>query len=42
MLDRAAERRWGIVALDIDLNTTTANGELVTHIIGAVARWESA
>ncbi|WP_426241854.1 recombinase family protein [Nocardioides sp. LHG3406-4] len=36
-----AEDRWGIVALDFDLNTTTANGELVAHILGAVARWES-
>lgn len=36
-----ADRRWGIVALDMDLNTTTANGQLVMHIIGAVAYWES-
>lgn len=36
-----ADTKWGLVALDFDLNTTTANGELVAHIIGAVARWES-
>jgi DNA invertase Pin-like site-specific DNA recombinase len=36
-----AEKRWGIVALDMDLNTATANGELVAHLIGSVARWES-
>jgi DNA invertase Pin-like site-specific DNA recombinase len=41
VLIERAEKRWGIVALDLDFNTTTANGELVAHIIGAVARWES-
>jgi DNA invertase Pin-like site-specific DNA recombinase len=41
VLIEESDKRWGIVALDFDLNTTTANGELVAHIIGAVARWES-
>lgn len=36
-----ADKRWGLVALDMDLNTTTANGQLVMHIIGAVSHWES-
>lgn len=36
-----ADTRWGIVALDMDLNTTTANGQLVMHLLGAVAHWES-
>lgn len=41
LIETAERRHWGIVALDFDFNTTTANGELVAHIIGAVARWES-
>ncbi len=36
-----ADRRWGLVALDMDLNTTTANGQLVVHLLGSVAQWES-
>jgi DNA invertase Pin-like site-specific DNA recombinase len=39
-MDRA-DKRWGIVALDMDLNTTTANGQLVVHLLGSVAQWES-
>lgn len=40
LLDKA-DHRWGLVALDMDLNTTTANGQLVVHLLGAVAHWES-
>lgn len=40
LIDRA-DRRWGIVALDMDLNTLSANGQFVIHVLGAVARWES-
>jgi DNA invertase Pin-like site-specific DNA recombinase len=40
LLDKA-DHRWGLIALDMDLNTTTANGQLVVHILGAVAHWES-
>lgn len=36
-----ANNRWGIVALDMDLNTTTANGQLVVHLLGSVSEWES-
>lgn len=40
-IDLSRKQRWGIVALDMDLNTTTANGRLVTRIIASVAEWES-
>jgi DNA invertase Pin-like site-specific DNA recombinase len=40
-LIKASKDKWGLVALDYDLNTATANGRLVAHIIGAVAEWES-
>lgn len=40
-IDLSRKQKWGIVALDMDLNTTTANGRLVTRIIASVAEWES-
>ena len=40
-IDLSTQQRWSMVALDYDLDTTTANGRLVAHIIGAVAYWES-
>lgn len=36
-----AGKRWGIVALDQDLNTRSATGRVVVHVIGAIAEWES-
>jgi DNA invertase Pin-like site-specific DNA recombinase len=41
LTDESLRQKWGIVALDHELNTTTANGRLVAHIIGSVAQWES-
>jgi DNA invertase Pin-like site-specific DNA recombinase len=41
LTDASLKHKWGIVALDHELNTTTANGRLVAHIIGSVAQWES-
>lgn len=41
LTDASLRHKWGIVALDHELNTTTANGRLVAHIIGSVAQWES-
>ncbi len=40
-IDLSRERRWGLVAIDMDLNTTSANGRLVIRIIASVAEWES-
>jgi DNA invertase Pin-like site-specific DNA recombinase len=40
-IDRSREKRWGLVAIDMDLNTTSANGRLVIRIIASVAEWES-
>lgn len=40
-IDLSAKQRWAIVALDHELNTTTANGRLVARIIASVAQWES-
>jgi DNA invertase Pin-like site-specific DNA recombinase len=40
LLDQAEKCRFGIVALDSDVDTTTAAGRLVATMVGAVAEWE--
>ena len=40
MAERARRRGWSIVALDVDVDTTTPNGELVANIVASVAQWE--
>lgn len=40
ILDRARRRNWGLVALDIGVDTTTPAGELVANVMAAVAQWE--
>ena len=40
LLDLAETHHFGVVALDSDVDTTTANGRLVTTMVGAVAEWE--
>lgn len=37
---RATREGWSIVALDIGVDTSTVNGELVANIIMALAQWE--
>ena len=33
-------RGWSVVALDVDVDTTTPTGELVANITSSVAQWE--
>lgn len=40
IVERARRRGWSIVALDVDVDTTTPNGELVANIVASVAQWE--
>jgi len=40
LLARAHDEGWGIVALDLDVDTSTPNGELVANIIMSLAQWE--
>lgn len=40
LLDRAQRLGWGLVALDLGVDTTTPAGELVGHVMAAVAHWE--
>lgn len=40
LLDRAQRQGWGVVALDLGVDTTTPAGELVANVMAAVAQWE--
>jgi DNA invertase Pin-like site-specific DNA recombinase len=40
LLDRAERRRWGILSVAENLDTSTAAGRLVVSVLGAVAQWE--
>lgn len=40
LLERAKEHDWKLVALDLDVDMTTANGEMVANMMVTVAQWE--
>ena len=40
LADRARRAGWSVVALDVDVDTTTPTGELVANITASVAQWE--
>jgi DNA invertase Pin-like site-specific DNA recombinase len=40
LLDEASRCRFGVVALDSDVDTTSASGRLITTVLGGVAEWE--
>lgn len=40
LLDRAQRRGWGLVALDLGVDTTTPAGELICNVMASVAQWE--
>lgn len=40
LLDRAQQHGWGLVALDLGVDTTTPAGELVANVMAAVSQWE--
>lgn len=40
MLETANKQGWGVVAIDLGIDTTTPTGELVANIMAAVSRWE--
>lgn len=40
LLDRSVVEGWGVVALDVDVDTTTATGRLVAHVMASVSEWE--
>lgn len=40
LLATARRQKWGVVALDLGVDTTTPSGRLVAHVLAAVAEWE--
>jgi DNA invertase Pin-like site-specific DNA recombinase len=40
VLALARRQKWGVVALDLGVDTTTPSGRLVAHVLAAVAEWE--
>lgn len=40
LLETANKQGWGVVAIDLGIDTTTPTGELVANIMAAVSRWE--
>ena len=40
VMQRAQQHGWGLVILDLAVDTTTATGELVANQVGSVAQWE--
>ena len=40
LVDRSRGQGWRLVALDVDIDTTTANGEMVAHLLATLSQWE--
>lgn len=40
IMETAADEKWSLVVLDLGVDTTTANGELVANIMISMAQWE--
>jgi DNA invertase Pin-like site-specific DNA recombinase len=40
LLARAEREGWAVAALDLGIDTTTPTGELIAHMVVAVAQWE--
>jgi DNA invertase Pin-like site-specific DNA recombinase len=40
LVEQARADRWALVALDVDVDMTTASGELVANVMAVVAQWE--
>lgn len=40
LLDRAKRKGWGVVVLDVDVDTTKASGEFVVNVLASAAQFE--
>jgi DNA invertase Pin-like site-specific DNA recombinase len=40
IMDRAKRHGWSIVALDLNIDTTTTNGRLMANMFASLAEWE--
>ena len=41
LLARARKRGWNLVAIDLGIDLSTPNGELVANVMASVAQWEA-
>ncbi|MEJ7893345.1 MAG: recombinase family protein [Solirubrobacteraceae bacterium] len=39
-MDRAQKKGWGLVALDVNVDTTTPVGEVMANVMAAFAQFE--
>jgi DNA invertase Pin-like site-specific DNA recombinase len=42
LLELSKEQEWGLIALDLGVDTSTPEGQLIVGILGAIAQWERA
>lgn len=42
LLELSREEGWGLIALDLGVDTSTAEGQLIVGILGSIAQWERA
>ena len=42
LLDLSKEQKWGLIALDLGVDTSTPEGQLIVGILGSIAQWERA
>lgn len=40
LIDLSSKQGWGLIALDLNLDTSTPTGKLVASVMAAVAQWE--
>ena len=40
LMQQARRERWAVVALDLNIDTTSATGELMANMLAALAQWE--
>jgi DNA invertase Pin-like site-specific DNA recombinase len=41
LLSRSMVQGWSVVALDLNIDTTTPTGALIAHMVVAIAQWEA-
>lgn len=41
LLDTAAKQHWHVIAIDLNIDTSTPTGEMIVNVLMALARWES-
>jgi DNA invertase Pin-like site-specific DNA recombinase len=40
LMERAQKRKWAVVCLDVGVDTSTVNGEMIAGLLSVLAQWE--